>query len=175
MTRLLVVLLTAVTGISGVLGADAACKPAADAYIKLTTTPVHEYMSETAAYTGGKTRTSELVYVNHLTYIQVGGRWLVSPMGEKDRQKMRDAANDPKRSATCKVLGDEAVSGEAAVMYSIHQQTGENQIDTRVWISRTRGLPLKDERNMDVGGMAGKSHRATRYDYANVQAPAGVR
>ena len=175
MTRLFVILLVAVGGVRRAPGADAACQPVTEAYKKLTATPVHEYMSESAEYTAGKTGTSELVYVNHLTFIQVGGRWRVSPMSEKDRQGMRDAANDPKRSVTCKLIGDQAVSGEAAVMYSIHQQTTEDQIDTRVWVSRTRGLPLKDERDVNVGGMAGKSHRATRYDYANVQAPAAVR
>jgi hypothetical protein len=155
--------------------ADPSCRAMLDAGEKLSTTPYHMYMSTTADYDHGKTKTAESIYANKTMYVLVGGKWIVSPMTEQDRQEARkNAEKSAGLNATCRLVRDESVNGEAATLYSAHTQTAEHRSDTLSWISKTRGLPLKQEVDMDVGGSAGKSHRTARYDFTNVQAPAGV-
>ena len=155
--------------------ADPSCRAMLDAEEKLSTTPYHMYMSTTADYDHGKTKTTEAIYANKTMYVLVRGNWIVSPMTEQDRQEARkNAEKSGGLNATCKLLRDESVNGEAATVYGAQTQTAEDRIDTVIWISKTRGLPLKQEVDMDVGGSAGKSHRTARYDFTNVQPPAGV-
>ena len=62
---------------------------------------------------------------------------------------------------------------EAATLYKVHNQTANDTVDTQIWISKSRGLPLKGIYDIDVGGGArGKSHTEIRYEYTNVTAPA---
>ena len=69
------------------------------------------------------------------------------------------------------IVRDEAVSGEPATLYKVHNQTPDGTLDTQIWISKSRGLALKQINDLDVGGGArGKSHTETRYEYTNVTA-----
>jgi hypothetical protein len=129
-------------------------------------------MTETA---GAKARTSELIYVNGKSYIQVAGKWMVSPMTPvKMAENRKETEADEEKTMTCRVVRDEAVNGEAATLYTAHQANPDEKSDAQIWISKSRGVPLKLEMDLDVGGTAGKSHRTMRYEYNNVQAPAGV-
>jgi hypothetical protein len=156
--------------------ADATCKLLADANTKIYSIPTHIYMTETAAYTGGQARKSELVYLNGKTYIQVAGKWRVSPQTPQKMIEIRkETEAEQEKTMTCKMVRDEAVNGEAAVLYSAQQQNPDEKSDSQIWISKSRGVPVKLEMDMDVGGgAAGKSHRTMRYEYTNVQVPAGV-
>ncbi|HLK20267.1 MAG TPA: hypothetical protein VKT81_15025 [Bryobacteraceae bacterium] len=148
------------------------CKPVFDAMAKIYAVPVHMYSTETAGYLAGKTRTSESIYLNHAAYIQVNGKWRTSPTTQEDLRNMKK--DQPEKNVTCRAVRDESVSGENAALYNVHQATPDSTIDTQIWVSKSRGLPLKSEINMDVGGKFGKSHRITRYEYTNVQPPAGL-
>jgi hypothetical protein len=153
--------------------ADATCKLLADANTKIYSIPTHIYMTETAA--GGQARKSELVYLNGKTYVQVAGKWRVSPQTPQKMIEIRkETEAEQEKTMTCKVVRDESVNGEAAVLYSAHQQDPDAKNDSQIWISKSRGVPIKLEMDMDVGGAAGKSHRTMRYEYTNVQVPAGV-
>ena len=160
------------------LAADPPCKFLADVTAKNFTIPTHIYSTETAIYTGGKPRNSETIYLNGKTYIQVNGRWRVSPMTPKmmlEAKKEAEADADSHSHSTCLLVRDEAVNGEAATLYSEHTETQNEKSDSQIWISKSRALPLKLEMNIDVGGAAGKRHRVSRFEYTNVQAPPGVR
>lgn len=43
-----------------------------------------------------------------------------------------------------------------------------------MWISKSRGVVLKANSLMDVGGSTGKHPTMARYDYTNVRPPAGL-
>ena len=90
---------------------------------------------------------------------------------------MLDQREQIRREAklTCGHLRDEAVDGEAAAVDSSLQESADEKIDTVTWVSRQSGLPLRQESDIDVGGSAGKSHRSSRYEYRNVQPPAGMK
>jgi hypothetical protein len=48
------------------------------------------------------------------------------------------------------------VNGEAAAVYSQHVETENDKMDVQVWISKSKGLPLREELDVDVGGKLGK-------------------
>ena len=67
------------------------------------------------------------------------------------------------------------VGVEPATLYKVHTQTPDDTVDTQIWISKLRGLPLKQISDIDVGaGARGKSHTEIRYEYSGVRAPAVV-
>jgi hypothetical protein len=85
--------------------------------------------------------------------------------------ELHKTAEDKHPNATCRAVREESVNGEAATLYSMHDQNPDAKTDSEIWISKSRGVPLKLEMDMDVGGAGGKSHRTMRYEYMNVQAP----
>ncbi len=130
--------------------------------------------SVVAADAGGKTRTSELIYLNNTHYMLVSGKWIAGRVTPKDLENARYKADDSGASLTCRAVRDDSVNGEAATIYSIHRETVDFKTDAQVWISKSRGLPLRKEADTDLGGAAGKSHQSIRYEYTNVQAPDGI-
>ena len=163
---------TAVLITGTALAADSTCKYLADANAKIYTMPVHLYQTDTGA--GGKIQTSEVIYLNNKTYLESAGKWRANPMSPAKMAEIRKETEDEEiKSMTCRAVRDEAVNGEAAMLYSTHQQSQDEKRDSQIWISKSRGVPLKLEMDIDGGGK-GKNHRSIRYEYANVHAPAGV-
>ena len=150
-----------------------ACRPLMDAERKLRTTPVHIYSAQTAIFTGGKPRTSESIYVNNKCYVNIQGTWKSSPVPWATDKEKKDANLGAKNS--CNMVGDDSVNGEPAIRYNTHTEIPDaGTVDSQIWVSKARGLTLKAEVDTNVGGTAGKSHSSVRYDYTNVQAPAGL-
>lgn len=67
----------------------------------------------------------------------------------------------------CQLLRNESVNGEAATLYSMHREYGEVKEDPQMWVSRSTGLLLRVEE--DVEGVKAKEHRSTRFEYGNVR------
>ena len=156
------------------LAADAACKPVTDALVKLAGTPNHARMHVTAAYQSAPTDGETITTANAM-YVKAGGTWRRSAYDPKNEMaEMTQGFLAQKIS--CKSVGDENVAGESAALYdTVNKQEDGTSVDSRVWISKSRGLPLKQTIDMDVGGKRGKSHTEVSIDYANVQAPVGVK
>jgi hypothetical protein len=115
-----------------------------------------------------------VIYLNNKTYLESAGKWRVNPMSPAKMAEIRKETEDDEiRSMTCRVVRDEVVNGEAAALYNTHQQSPVGKRDSQIWISKSRGVPLKLEMDIDGGGK-GKNHRSIRYEYVNVHAPAGV-
>ena len=79
------------------------------------------------------------------------------------------------KALSCRYLRDEAVNGEPAAVYVEHSEPEGATSDATTWVSKSRGLPLRLESDIDAGGKMGKSHRSIRFEYSNVQPPAGVK
>ena len=126
------------------------CQPLHDATIKVLSTPNHVYTTQTADFLRGWSRMT------------------AQDMAQQEQENWKNS------KVTCQHLRDESVNGEAAALYNVHTVTEDTTTDAQVWISKSKGVPLREELDMNVGGMAGKSHMSMRYDYANVQPPAGV-
>ena len=145
---------------------DPAGKAVLDAMAKLNQTPHYAYMTATGDAAGGGTRQSELISVGGANYVKIHDKWKLSPMTPK---MMADQEKENIRNAKvyrCQYERDENVKGEAAAVYKAHSENENGTSDAEVWISKSRGLPLRE--NIDLNGT---SHVLVRFDYANVQAP----
>jgi hypothetical protein len=143
------------------------CQTMFDAATKLLTVPVHSYTTETAS---GKPRTSEAIYINGAIYINVKGKWIRSKATTQDMLK-QEQENIRNAKTTCRHVRDESVNGEAAALYVAHSENEEVKSDAQTWISKSKGLPLRTEEDIDTGG-GDKRHMSIRYEYGNIQPPA---
>jgi hypothetical protein len=176
MNRLLNTIFAALLGSTLALPAlalDPACQPVIDAGTKMLTTPTHITSTTTAVYTGGEPRNTESIYVGNAIYVNVGGKWTRSKMTPQEMLKMQQENHEDKKG-TCRYVRDESVNGEAAALYAESSDTEGGKVNAQTWISKSRGVPLRTEMDMDVGGSIGKSHMSMHYDYSNVHPPAGV-
>lgn len=153
-------------------GADSACQAALDAGDKLFTTPYHAYMTESAdAAPNGKPITHESIFAGGVLYIFEDGRWNPSGMSQEVMKAMERRNRDNARNMSCHFVRIESVNGEAAALYSTHQVTVHGKIEGRTWISKSRGLILRQEMDIDAGGPNGRTHMSARYEYDDVKAP----
>lgn len=144
------------------LAAQDDCKLVLDAMIKVIDTPTHAYVTMDIT---GKPQTSESIYVGGVVYAKYAGKWSagatakeVKEIAEKNRQNNK---------TTCRYLKDELVNGEVAAVYSVHEVSSRSTMDSKTWISKSKGLPLRSDTDME----GGKHHISTRYEYGNVKPP----
>jgi opacity protein-like surface antigen len=151
--------------------ADGSCPLVFDALTKVIMTPHHTFTTETFASRGGdKPRISESILTGGVSYLQVNGKWMRSSYTPQEMLKQSDENRKNVRVAACRLLRDEVVSGEATSVYSSHTENEDAKTDAQVWISKSSGLPLREEIDMDTGDPA-KRHISMRYEYTNVKAP----
>jgi hypothetical protein len=160
-----------VTTISGSARAADSCQPVFDALLKMYNTASHGYSTETStAKNGGQPTTNETINVGGKTYVRWKGQWKVG-MDTKEMLE-QEKENQKNSKATCQIVREDSLNGEAATLYSLHNKTDDEIEDGQVWISNAKGLPLREELDRDVGGGApGKTHTSIRYEYGNVQPP----
>ncbi len=165
--------------LAGALGAgtakaeDALCKIALDAGEKTMRTPNHHYLTQTGGIYGSEGRRSESIYTGEASYILYDGTWRRSPIDLKTMLAQEQENRRNTRSEHCAHLRNEAVEGETAGVYSMHYENDVAKVDALVWISRSSGLMLREELDMDTGEL-GKSHTSMRIVYTGVRTPAGV-
>jgi hypothetical protein len=157
------------------LTAQGNCQPVDDALSKVMTTPTHVYSTMNAVPNAGdKLHTYETIYAGGSVYTKVGGKWTRGPWTLQQVMK-QEQENRQKSKYTCRYLRDESVNGETAAVYSTHSERsdedlGQMKSDGQVWISKSKGLPLRQEFDIESGG-SGKQHHSARYEYTNVQPP----
>ena len=153
---------------------EADCKVAIDAVTRVLATPNHQYMTRSDPADGGKTRQSEVINTGIAMYVEVGGKWRISPMSPQGMQDLMIESQKHAKSTSCHLLRDETLGGTGVSVYSMHNETDTGTSDTTLWISKSDGLPLKQEIDMDAGSSKGKSHSEVRFVYTDVKAPPGV-
>jgi hypothetical protein len=156
-------------GAAPLAGQDS-CQPLNDAMSKVLNTPTHIYSSMSfATDRGNRPVTSETIYAAGSAYTKLNGAWKRSMFTPQQVAK-REEENRRNSKTTCRYLKDESVDGETAAVYSTHSETDGQKSDGQIWISKTRGLPLRHEFDI-IGGASKKDHHSTRYEYRNVQPP----
>jgi outer membrane lipoprotein-sorting protein len=148
-------------------GDDPAGKAVRQAIANLNRTPHHEYMTTTSGATAGGTQQRELICTADAIYFKSHDQWKRSPMtpqmmGEQEEENFRNA-----KVYRCQFERNDVVAGETAAVYKAHAENEESTSDAEIWISKSRGLPLRE--SIDMGD---KTHMAITFDYSNVQAPA---
>ena len=153
---------------------SAACRPLIDAQRKTITTSNHAYSTRSSAGPSQGKRTTEEITVGGAIYVQYGGNWRRSSATPKTMLAQIDTNLATANAFSCTHVGDEAVAGTAAAVYTTHTENEGVKADARIWVAKASGLVLRMEEDQDTGG-GDKAHMSIRYDYANVQAPAGVK
>ena len=166
---LMIVLLGAGSALAQALSPE--CQAMMDAGMKQFTVPSHAFMTSTGI--SSALAQSEMINVNGATYAMVNGTWMKSPVSVEQLIQQSQAQVASAKSHTCQVMPDETVDGVAASVYTSHTETATGVTDSRVWIAKATGLPIKSEIDMTMG--ARKSHTSVRYEYNNVTAPPGVK
>ena len=145
-------------------GPDAACKPVIDANFKQYMTPSHVIESGTDA--------GELIFIGNAIYLKDGGKWMRAPMTPASFQQQLQEEIHGASVFSCRYLHDDVQDGEATEVYSVQIVNDGTKFDLQEWISKSHALLLKKQGTTDAGGV--KSTISSRYDYTDVQAPAGV-
>jgi len=148
---------------------DGACQVLIDAFGKTLTLPVHSYFTHTG--TDGKTTTMEDIFVDGVAYVPVRGKWFRMPISSMDTKDLVQLSSKEAKNLSCHALRDESVNGESATVYSVHSEDDHGIHDGLVWISKSKGLFLREEADVQKPGQSGKAHASMRVDYNNVQAP----
>jgi hypothetical protein len=167
---LAVLVVACCVSIPAVAAADAACQPIFDAATKIFAVPTHSYTTE--ALPGGNSRNAEAIYANNAIYAFYSGKWIRSKATPQDMLK-QEQENIQNAKTSCHHVRDELVNGEVAALYMAHAENDGVKSDAQTWMSKSRGLPLKTEEDIDTGD-GDKRHMSIRYDYSNVRPPAGV-
>ncbi len=140
---------------------DAGCKLLYDAAVLQARTPSHIYTTMTGP--SGNLST-ETIATNDSIYMKIDNQWKKSSYSPQEEAK--EAADKGRSYTNCQHVGDEAVNGEAAGVYT--EVNKESEVTGKVWISKKRGLPLKADLT------AGGRHISIRYEYDNIRPPAGA-
>jgi hypothetical protein len=161
------------------LAAQTGCQPVEDAMNKVMTLPTHIYVAMTPVLNNGvkprvqDTSSSETIYVGGTMYSKFRGSWSRGDWTPQQVMK-QEQENRQKSKYSCNFLRNESVNGETAAVYNMHSERsdlGHITSDDQIWISKSKGLPLREEGDIDSGGPAGKHHHSVRYEYTNVQPP----
>jgi hypothetical protein len=142
------------------------CQTVVDILHKLSSTPYHSYTAQTL---NGKSSNMETIFVGDTYYVQINGKWTVSPIGAQDMKEMEQRNMKNFKNSSCQEVREEAVNGESATVYTSHSQSEKGTVDSQMWISKSRALLLRQD--IDLSGTGFKNHSSSRYDYSNVKAP----
>lgn len=152
-----------------------ACKPVLDAHTKEIGTPHHGYQTDTSPANPGKQRTSEIISTPTASYVLLDGKWTrVAITTQQNLAQMQENLRNAK-VYQCRQLPDESVDGAAASVYTAHAENEFVKNDVKLWVTKSSGLIAREEIDMYSDDAGGKRHISTRYDYRNVQPPAGVK
>ena len=141
------------------------CQPLEDAIGKLSTTPTHIY-SAVSDGLDNKPAAIEMIYVRGAVYAKIADKWMRTNF---TTQEMTHQSLEQQKQGSCHYEKDESVGGQAAAVYTSQSQSGAAK--AQLWISKSTGLPLREEVEVDSGGKGRNSHTSIRYEYGNVQAP----
>jgi hypothetical protein len=143
------------------------CSTILNAVLAVSKTPY----SATIANSGpqGAAGTDQVIFTGSMMYLQSRGTWHALPMTGKE---IADEAIEKSKTTkqTCQRMGDESVGGEAATIFSSYSETEAGKVDSRIWISKSRGLALKTEVHLPALMMMVET-----FKYGSVQPPAGVK
>jgi len=151
---------------------EADCTAILDAMVKMATTPVRQKVSIKMPGTRPPLQ-NEQIRIGDTMYMQAHDRWVTQPYdGQKIAANARQALDATPH--TCSREGSEPVDGQPADVYRMESAAPESKSESRIWISPTSGLPLRQHTILLEGANANGEHDA-RYDYTNVTPPTGVK
>lgn len=121
----------------------------------------------------------ELIIIGKSTYMKINGKWQKSPANLGDSiPKMRDAFTEEglKSLGDVEYVGEDSAAGKNALLYRYKGNTVKDATayDSKLWIGKDNGLPLKIEVDYPKGGVL--KQMTTVYDYdkkVTIESPTG--
>ncbi len=145
------------------------CQPVFEALIRVATTPSHSYTTSTGI-NGGKPMEAETIFANGQKYIRVRGKWMRIPVRSQDVID-EEKEKEQQGKSNCQLLRTESVNGETAMLYSFHRDYEDVNESGQIWVSRSSGMLLRAELDIDSPDNKVKEHRSSRFEYGNIQPP----
>ena len=150
---------------------DASCKQVFNSIKLQANTPNHQYFTISGAEPDSRAQTNEVITTGRARYVAVNGLWQTLTESPREITK-REEENFKKSKTVCRLLREEMLEGAATTVYVEQSQTGPITSVGTIWVSKTSGLPVREEVNTDAGtGIAGKRHLEIRIVYTDVRAP----
>jgi len=164
---------------------DPVCNQVKAASEMLNTKPFHLFMTQTQSFSNqtmaksagqigmGGTKQSEEISTGKDIYVMTRGKWIDMQTSFAAMQK--DKESDPEsvkamETRKCEALADETMYGQSTRVYL--QSTPALGIETKLWVSKSTGLPVRSDITSSQGPM--KQVTVSRYEYTGVQAPASA-
>ena len=149
---------------------EASCDAVFTAADTTAQTPHHAYVA-VLLVKGMPPQSSETIFADGVAYDQLDGHWRRDPMtAEKLHQSILETRKEMVHR--CRLVGNETMNDVPAVHYEMQAydpKIGPGEAKSQVWISATH-LLLRERVEMTKS-----SYADTRYEYANVRPPAGVK
>jgi len=158
-----------VMGQASIARAADTCQPVFDAIQKLVTTPSHSFTTSTTAK-GGTPQIAETIMVQNKKYIRANGKWMDTRITTQEVLE-QEKDNEKNGKSSCQLVRRESVNGESASVYHLQRETENFKEDSQIWISTARGVPLREEQDIDMGGSISKRHNSAYFEYRNIQPP----
>lgn len=109
----------------------------------------------------------EMIVIGNTSYMKLGDKWQKMPMPlDSALADARAAFNKEgmKWISDVKYVGEDTANGEPAYVYTYHGKgpQGEGENDSKIWIARSNGLPVKVESTYRAGSLRSMT---IDYDY----------
>jgi len=153
-------------GIQAQAAEDPECKIVLNALAKLGDTPHHQYIIVTNMAAGG-VRESETICTGNVAYIKVNGQWVVGPITPRQIARQQQENIQNAKVCNCHHERDEKLDGEMASLYKAHSENEDGVEDAEIWISKARGVILRQNVESDSGA----TEMSVRFVYTNIKAP----
>lgn len=171
-SRMAVIFALAVSLPAACHAADGSCPMVFDALTKVVTIPHRTITTRSVKGAANDNPISnESISTGGAIYVKVEGKWTRSSVTSEEMLKQSQENRKNTRNAACHLLREEVVGGEAASVYAAHSESEDAKTEVQVWISKSSGLPLREEIDMDNGENQRKTHYSMRYEYGNIKAP----
>ncbi len=124
------------------------------------------FLGETIAVAQSSAGNScDAVHTAYRKTFQANSQMSTKNSGAVDVTKAQEEiTGDGSYTESCKLLHEETLSGEATSVYSDVMKSHLGIADGKVWISKTRGMVLQQEVEVDMGAK-GKGKQSIVFDY----------
>jgi hypothetical protein len=160
-----------VLGIWAIAGTAAVAADLGPSCLPILKAMTKTLQSDHSTVTQDGSHTSTGITAGGANYLQMQGKWIVSPLSPQDNLKRSEENLRNAKVYTCQALPDSVIDGVPVANYRTRTESANGVVDSTVSIAKGSGLAIRVENSMDSGGGA-KASYVTRYGYTGIHAPA---
>jgi len=144
---------------------EGSCRVLQESFAKLESTSTHIYSS---VFDGvdGTTTSLEMIQVRGVVYAKTADGWMKTALTPKD---MVGESLQPRVGGSCVFEKDDSLNGQSVAKFRVQSQG--NDAKGQVWISKSSGLPVRQDIEIKSNGNGRNTRTSTRFEYKDVVAP----